>query len=368
VREIMGWLSANSGGTEHATSCLSSELPAARRYADRAAGVLSVLLPDTAPACLVWFRPERVRTVSWGGNPEAPKPPDGPGARLGPRRSFELWKQTVQWTCEPWSEADLASAAALRRAAIESDLLAQLKWEKARRSELARSNRELDLYAHVIAHDLIAPVRGIVAFSELLEQEVARGELEQASSRAGTVRRSALALSELVRSLHEYSRAGRIDRGVVQTELSELVARELERLGPYLQTERARVEIGPGLARVRCDRVRIGTVLSNLIINAVKYNSSGEKRVRIFGRPGTPPAVCVADNGPGIAPEEREHVFELFVRLHRSGEVVGGSGMGLAIARKIVEMHGGRIWVEDTPGGGATVIFTLAETELGEIA
>lgn len=353
LQRLTAWL-ASQGSTELATTALHEQHAEAREYATQAAGMLCMSLPDTESAYLMWFRPELVRVVSWGGNP------DKPCDVLGPRRSFELWKQTVQLSSLPWSDADREAAAELRRGVIETELQKQLRREQKQRRALERSNRELDAYAQVIAHDLLAPVRGIVAFASRMRRDLTEGKHEQAADRAQTVGRAALALADLVQSLHQYSRAGQVELAIEDTDLTALVELEAQRLAPFLSENGAQVDIAAGLPTVRCDRVRVGAVLGNLISNAVKYNVSAPKIIRILSRDSVPPTICVADNGIGIAPGDRELVLRSFKRLHSRDAYGGGVGMGLSIAQRIVERHGGRMWIEDTPGGGTTVAFTLA--------
>ena len=359
LQELIAWL-ADHGEEEVASAELHTQHAAAREYAAQAAGLLCVRLPDTQPAFLMWFRPERVRVVHWGGNPNKPVQMDGPGVRLGPRRSFELWKETVRLSSAPWTEAAREAAADLRRGIIEVDLHGQLSREQEQRRSLEESNVELDRYAHVIAHDLLAPLRGIVAFSDRMQRELAEGKLEQANTRARSVSRAASALSWLVRSLHQYSRVGQTELAIEETDLDALVAQELERLSPYLTEQSADVQVVGKLPTVLCDEVRVSAVLGNLISNAVKYNLSSPKLVRIYSASTQPVTIYVADNGIGIPVEEREAVFKMFKRLHSHDAFGGGSGMGLSIAHKIVERHGGRMWIESTPGGGTTIAFTLA--------
>jgi signal transduction histidine kinase len=173
------------------------------------------------------------------------------------------------------------------------------------------------------------------------------------------VSRAATGLAHLVRSLHQYSRAGQVELAIADTDLNILVAQELERLGPFLTEHTAEVQVAGKLPTVRCDGVRLGAVLGNLISNAVKYNQSEHKLVRIYCVGEEPATFYVADNGIGLPVEERDAVFRIFRRLHAHDAYGGGSGMGLAIASKIVERHGGRMWIENTPGGGTTVAFTL---------
>jgi two-component system, chemotaxis family, sensor kinase Cph1 len=358
LQTLIGWL-AERDGDDLVSASLQHEHPPAREYAQLASGLLSVRLPDTQPAFVMWFRPERVHVVSWGGDPEKPLQPSKLGVRLGPRRSFEQWKEVVRLTSQPWTEADREAGVELRRGIIEADLQRQLEREQEQRRTLESSNRELDRYAHVIAHDLVAPLRGIVAFSDRMQRELSEGKLEQANTRARTVSRAATGLANLVRSLHQFSRAGQVELAVEQADLGGVVEQELERLGPFLTEQGADVQVVGTLPSLRCDRVRIGRVLGNLISNAVKYNHSQPKRVRIFNVAAELPTICVADNGIGIPVEQREAVFKVFRRLHAPDAYGGGGGMGLSIALKIVERHGGRMWIEDTPGGGTTVAFTL---------
>lgn len=362
LKGLLAWLAA-SGTDGLSTAALHEQYPSARDFAAQAAGLLCVSLPDTRPAFLAWFRPEQVRVVNWGGNPEKPVQASSDGVRLGPRRSFELWKETVHLTSHPWTDAEREAAAELRRGIIEAELLKQLQREQEQRRALEQSNRDLDAYTHVIAHDLQEPVRGIVAFASRMQRDLAEGAFERASERAQTVGRAADTLAELVRALHQYSRAGQVALAIEACDLTDLVKLEIERLAPFLTEHGAEVEIAGSLPVTRCDRVRVGAVLGNLISNAVKYNLSPAKQVRIFSDAKAPATIYVADNGIGIAPSDRELVLRTFKRLHPRDAFGGGSGMGLSIAQKFVERHGGRMWIEETPGGGTTIAFTLAPAQ-----
>ena len=115
------------------------------------------------------------------------------------------------------------------------------------------------------------------------------------------------------------------------------------------------------LPAVRCDRVRVGEIFANLISNAIKYNDSAEKMVEIGCETALgPPVFFVRDNGIGIAPKHFARIFQIFRRLHARDQYGGGTGAGLTIAKKAVERHGGRIWVESASGAGSTFRFTLA--------
>jgi light-regulated signal transduction histidine kinase (bacteriophytochrome) len=145
------------------------------------------------------------------------------------------------------------------------------------------------------------------------------------------------------------------------TDLNELVRSTLEPLQITLREEKVDVRIPRPLPTVTCDRVRVGEVFHNLITNAIKYNDKPQKWVEVGVREGAggPPVFYVRDNGIGIPPRHHGAIFRIFKRLHGRDKYGGGTGAGLTIVKKIVERHGGRIWVESAVGEGTTFLFTL---------
>ena len=140
-------------------------------------------------------------------------------------------------------------------------------------------------------------------------------------------------------------------------EMQDLVGTALAEQDALLRDREVRLDLPDGLPLIRADFVLLGRVLSNLLDNATKYSPPGsplEVTARVVGREME---IAVLDRGPGIPPEERQCVFGKFYRLKRPG-AQGGTGLGLSIAQGIVQAHGGRIWVEDRPGGGTRVSFT----------
>jgi light-regulated signal transduction histidine kinase (bacteriophytochrome) len=146
-------------------------------------------------------------------------------------------------------------------------------------------------------------------------------------------------------------------------DLNELVAEVLENLDANFKTEQVEVISPRPLPRVLGDRVQLGEIFHNLIVNGVKYNESQRKRIEIGYREGQPPVFYVRDNGIGIPDKHFDAIFRIFKRLHARDKYGGGTGAGLTIVKKIVERHNGSIWVESTPGEGTTFHFTLAKGE-----
>lgn len=229
-------------------------------------------------------------------------------------------------------------------------------------AELARSNQDLDDFAYIASHDLKEPLRGIHNYATFLLEDHGAKLDEDGQGKLLTLARLATRMESLIDSLLQFSRVGRVELSNGETDLRELVRATLEPLQITLAQARVEVEVAERMPTIRCDRVRVGEVFHNLIANAVKYNDKPHKRVEVGWQPGGggPPVLYVRDNGIGIADKHREAIFRMFKRLHGRDKYGGGTGVGLTIVKKIVERHGGRIWVESAPGEGTTFYFTLA--------
>ncbi|HXG13003.1 MAG TPA: PAS domain S-box protein [Gemmataceae bacterium] len=229
-------------------------------------------------------------------------------------------------------------------------------------ADLLRSNQALDEFAYVASHDLKEPLRGISSYAGFLLEDYADKLDDEGRAKLETLQRLARRLEDLIDALLEFSRVGRVDLAVQPTDLNEVLAGVLDSLRISLQQRGVAVRIPRPLPVVRCDRARIGEVFRNLITNALKYNDKPEKWVEIGyreGAEGGPPVFYVRDNGIGIREKHFDAIFRIFKRLHGRDQFGGGTGAGLTIVKKIVERHGGRVWVESVYGEGTTFSFTL---------
>jgi signal transduction histidine kinase/CHASE3 domain sensor protein len=231
--------------------------------------------------------------------------------------------------------------------------------ERAR--DLARSNAELEQFAYVASHDLQEPLRAVVSYLQLLERRY-KGQLdERADKYIGYAVDGARRMQALINDLLTYSRAGRRGDHHADVNLETLLDRVTRSLEIGIQESGAVISHDP-LPTVVGDPVGLGQLLQNLVGNAIKFHAEEPPRVHIAAeRQERAWLLSVRDNGIGIAPEYQERIFVLFQRLHGRDEYTG-TGIGLAICRKIVEQHGGRLWVESTPGGGSTFLFTIPDT------
>lgn len=230
---------------------------------------------------------------------------------------------------------------------------------RAAADELARSNRDLEQFAYVASHDLSEPLRTVSSFVRLLGQRY-EGKLDdEADEFIGYAVDGAQRMQQLIDDLLQYSRAGRAELERRPVDLDAVIGQVLGGLHHRIVETGAIVDVRP-LGVVEGDAPQLAQVLQNLLSNAMKFVAEGPPRVTVAmaREDDAMVRITVADNGIGIAPEQAERVFKMFQRLH-SREAYEGTGIGLAIVARIVERHGGRIWVEPGEAGGSAFHLTL---------
>jgi light-regulated signal transduction histidine kinase (bacteriophytochrome) len=166
-------------------------------------------------------------------------------------------------------------------------------------------------------------------------------------------------METLIVELLNIAKLGKVQLDVEESDLDAALHDVIGTLEFSLKEKNVELRVH-ALPKLRCDRVRVAELFRNLVTNAIKYNDKPRPTIEIgCDETGDTPVFYVRDNGIGIDPQYRERVFGLFQRLHDREEFGGGTGVGLTIVKKIVEMHGGRIWIDSTPGKGSTFHFTL---------
>jgi PAS domain S-box-containing protein len=235
--------------------------------------------------------------------------------------------------------------------------------------ELERSNRELEQFAYVASHDLQEPLRTVSSYVQLLARRY-QGKLDQdADEFIGFAVEGANRMKSLITDLLAYSRVGSSGKELAPVAMEEIFKRVIDHLQLTIDQGGATVTHDP-LPAVLGDNAQMVQLLQNMIGNAIKFRGAEPPHVHVGVRKQAEHWLFfVRDNGIGIDPQHTERVFVIFQRLHNRAEYPG-TGIGLAICRKIVERHGGSIWVESVPGKGATFYFTLqpAESGVGEPA
>lgn len=224
--------------------------------------------------------------------------------------------------------------------------------------ELEAKNSELERFTYTVSHDLRSPLITVNAYLAQVEDAAARGDLESVHGDLDRVRRAARKMDRLLRDLLDLSRVGHVLSAPARIPFETLVRDALDLVGGRLRERGVKVEVEPGLPVVYGDRARLLEVVQNLLDNAAKFmGDEPAPLVRIGARDdGGQTVLFIEDNGVGIDPAHHERIFGLFDKLDPKAE---GTGVGLALVKRIVELHGGRVWVESRGAGGTTFCLTL---------
>ncbi len=225
-------------------------------------------------------------------------------------------------------------------------------------AELSRSNAELQQFAYVAAHDLQEPLRIVTSYVDMLSQKM-EGNLDPKSQKyMAYIVDAASRMQALIRDLLSFARVDKQARSLVPVDSNDIFQDAVSNLKQTIEEAGATITAS-ALPRIRADRAQLAQVLQNLLANAVKFRGQEPPAVHVSASPdGNSWVFSVKDNGIGIDPKFADRIFIIFQRLHGMGEYPG-TGIGLAICKKVIERHGGRIWFESEPGKGSTFFFTI---------
>jgi light-regulated signal transduction histidine kinase (bacteriophytochrome) len=231
-----------------------------------------------------------------------------------------------------------------------------------RTAELRRSNEDLEQFAFVASHDLQEPLRMITSYITLLRQREGAKLDENSRQFIAFALDGATRMQQFIQDLLAYSRVGKRGEAFETVELREACAAALANLQAAIGKAGAEVTID-ALPPVKGDMTLLTQLFQNLVGNALKFRGEATPKIHVgCQRKGADWELAVKDNGIGIAPQDFERIFVVFQRLHAQDKFPG-TGIGLSVCKKIVERHGGRIWVESKPGKGATFYFTIPAME-----
>lgn len=228
--------------------------------------------------------------------------------------------------------------------------------------DLARSNADLQQFAYVASHDLQEPLRMVASYTQLLSKRY-KGKLDQdADEFIGYAVDGVVRMQALIKALLEYSRVGTRGKELVRTDCGKVMEETLANLQGAIEETGALITTTV-LPTVRGDATQLGQLFQNLVGNAIKFCKDGTPCIHVSAeRKSGAWEFAVKDNGIGIDSENLDRIFEIFQRLHTPAEYPG-TGIGLALCKKIVERHGGTMWVESEPDSGSTFFFTIPAAE-----
>ncbi|GAB3421608.1 ATP-binding protein [Massilia agilis] len=358
IQDLVAWLGMRGQVEVFHTDRLPSIYPPAREMMAVASGLLAMPISRIHKHYLLWFRPEVIHTVEWAGDPRHKAAGPGDPVQLSPRTSFASWQETIRGTSLPWHSGEIELTIEFRTALLgialeRAEQMAELA------EELGRANKELEAFSYSVSHDLRAPLRHIVGFSDLLLESAGSEDAGKRERFLRNIKESARLAGKLVDDLLSFSQMGRAALRPATIDMTDMVDACIDKLGLEAQGRNIAWEIGP-LPAICADPTFLHLAMFNLLSNAVKFTAGRDPAViRIYAEQTDQESIFhVADNGAGFNMEYVHKLFGVFQRLHRM-EDFQGTGIGLANVRRIVERHHGRVWANSVQGEGATFSFAI---------
>ncbi len=347
IKEITNWLKTHVQDAVYYTNRLPELFLPAKKYSNLASGMLACVISKELNEWLIWFKPEQIKSITWAGNPDKTVEQNENGLmQLSPRKSFEAWTEIVKNTSEKWSTKEVSVVMKIREEILDA---VNRKANEIRilNDRLQLAYDELDTFTYTISHDLRTPLSAIKSYSELLVttnkslDDSAKKILDRIVSGADK-------MNFLIKEILNYSRVGRTDFEPEQINMQALLTDIKQEVIAALQPHDLELSFGD-LPDILGDKIMIGQVFTNLLNNAVKYSShANPAKVRVEGVVEQNEVIyTVTDNGVGIDINYYSRVFELFKRMDNVKDFEG-TGVGLAIVKRIMEKHQGRIWFESS--------------------
>lgn len=365
IKKLINWLQTYSSPTGFSTSNLSKLYPDAKKWCDVMSGILFQSLGSGVNNCIIWCRAEALQEVHWAGNPEKAIIKDENG--LSPRKSFELWKEVKKCESNQWQKPELIASTNFANAMEKHVHMLFLSKEELKYRKLSEkfkeANAELENLNWIGSHDLKEPLRKIQLFASRILDEEHEGATDSIFNSVKRMSESAKRMQTLIGDIVSYSKLSHVEDEFELIDFSKVVKSVINDLNFEINEKNAVIEYGD-LPIVKGIDFLLQQLMVNLIRNALKFSRTGtaiyitinyseEDRLPAeFRSTDTYFKIVVSDNGIGFHNKHKETIFKVFQRLHSISEY-SGSGVGLALCKKIIQSHNGYITAEGTPGIGA---------------
>jgi chemotaxis family two-component system sensor kinase Cph1 len=366
IMELSVYLAEHTNHTHFYTDSLANTLSQFKPIAEKTPGIHYFSLDNNSPNCIIWYKPESISEVNWAGDPTKTIEKDAGG--LSPRKSFELWKQTLKGESKPWLESEINTSSNFGNVLQKHLSTVFLAEEEEKQRELAQilteTNAELENINWISTHDLQEPLRKIQIMSSFILEDELDIPKEVYDKILG-MNRSAERMQTLVKDILKYTRLNYGKEAFEKVDLNSIIHEVENEVADSLKTKNAVITVSE-LPVVDGVAFLIRQLFSNLIYNSLKFSDVSRTPqfkisssvVSLESNPGSGNfsdyyRIVYSDNGIGFEKEFNESIFKIFTRLHPNTNQYAGSGVGLALCKKIMVTHRGFITANGREGEGA---------------
>lgn len=344
LKSLAEWIRLNVTESIYATDHLSDVYPEAEVYREVASGMAVCVIAKELKEYMIWFKPEYLHAVKWAGNPNKPVTVNKEGlSTISPRESFQVWSEAVVGKSEEWAAEEIKSISHLKEEINESVIIKSAAIRELN-EKLKAAYDELDTFSYTISHDLKNPLSAIKSYAQLLMRS--KNVADRDKDFATRIEDRSVKMTHMINEVLNHARVGRSELVNTVTDMEALINEIVTDLKAVYDHPLLEIVIKDTPA-ISGDKTMLNQVFSNLIGNAVKYSQKAVTPVITISGTQTEKEICycISDNGIGITDAEIPKVFNLFQRMDNVDDIEG-SGVGLAIVKRIVDRHKGRIWLE----------------------
>lgn len=357
ITGLANWLKTNTDESFYYTNELISVYPDAEKFKQAGSGIMAITLSNELSEYIIWFKPGHIEKITWAGNPDKPVEIAADGVmKISPRHSFDAWTEQVAGKSEQWLDEEVKSATRLK-AEVTYAINQKAGAIRMLNERLKQAYEELDTFSFTISHDLKNPLSTIKGYAQMLTR--VKDMQPQALETLSRISNRVDKMNSMINEVLDYSRIGRSALTLQPVNVEAIIVEHIKDLKIAYNADHVKINIG-NTPTIQGDPVMLSQVFANLLSNAVKYSlPSGSPEIFIEGKETDDDIVyTIKDNGVGIDIKQLPKIFELFKRMDNVGGIEG-SGVGLAIVKRIIEKHNGKIWVDSALGNGSTFFVSF---------